>query len=159
MNPRMPKTERHFEDYQAGMIVEWGEVGVNDEEILQFSRRFDPQDMHADPERAKFGPFGGIIASGWHTAALTMRLVVERYLSKVSSLGSPGLDELRWALPVRPGDRLRVRVTVLETRPSQSKPDRGIVTSLVEVFNQEGELVMSLKPVNLMRCRRAAAAR
>ncbi len=159
MNPRMPKMERHFEDYQPGMIVECGEVGVNEEEILEFGRRFDPQDMHADPERAKFGPFGGIIASGWHTAALTMRLVVERYLSKVSSLGSPGLDELRWALPVRPGDRLRVRVTVLETRPSQSKPDRGIVTSLVEVFNQEGELVMSLKPVNLMRCRPAAAAR
>jgi acyl dehydratase len=153
MNPRIPNTERYFEDYTPGMVVECGEVVPSEEEILEFGRRFDPQDMHADPEKAKSGPFGGLIASGWHTAALTMRLVVDRYLSKAANIASPGLDELRWKRPVRPGDRLRVRVSVLEARPSRSRPDRGIVTSLVEVFNQKGELVMSLKPVNLMRCR------
>jgi acyl dehydratase len=101
---------------------------------------------------------GGLIASGWHTAAMTMRLFVEHYLSKVATLPSPGLDELRWLRPVRPGDRLRVRVTVTEAKRSRSKPDRGLVRALVEVLNQNGEVVMSFRPMNLMRCRNASAA-
>lgn len=155
----MPDSETYFEDYRPGMVVECGEVVPSEEEILAFGRRFDPQDMHADPEKAKSGPFGGIIASGWHTAALTMSLVVANYLSKTANIASPGLDELRWNRPVRPGDRLRVRVSVLDARPSQSNPDRGVVTSLVEVFNQNGELVMSSKPVNIMRRRPNRASR
>jgi len=109
--------------------------------------------MHVDPVAAAQGPFGGLIASGWHTIGLMMQLFAEHYLSKVATLPSPGIDELRWARPVRPGDTLRVRVTVSEARRSRSKPDRGIVRSLVEVLNQHGEVVMSLRPMNLMLCR------
>ena len=97
--------------------------------------------------------FGGLIASGWHTASLAMRLFVDNYLSKVASLGSPGLQELRWEKPVRPGDELSIRVTVLKTKRSRSKPDRGVLHSFIEVINQKGETVMSMKPVNLLLCR------
>ena len=109
--------------------------------------------MHIDPAAAAQGPFGGLIASGWHTAAMVMRLFVEHYLSKVATLPSPGIDELRWVRPVRPGDRLRVRVTVVEANRSRSKPDRGMVRGLVEVLNQSDEVVMSFRPMNLLRCR------
>ena len=118
--------------------------------MLAFARRYDPQSFHADPEAAKQTPFGGLIASGWLTAGLMMRLYVEHYLTHVASLASPGLDEMRWQKPVLAGDRLSVRVTVLKAVPSRSKPDRGAVTSLIEVFNQAGELVMSLKAVNFI---------
>lgn len=145
--------ERYFEDYHVGMVDEFGSVLVTAEEIVEFARRYDPQTMHVDAAAAAMGPFGGLIASGWHTGSLTMRLFVEHYLSKVATLPSPGIDELRWVRPVRPGDTLRVRVTVLEARHSKSKPDRGIVRSLVEVLNQDGDVVMSQRPMNLMLCR------
>jgi acyl dehydratase len=151
----IPSAERYFEDYQVGMVDEFGDVHVTAEEIVEFARRYDPQAMHIDAEAAARGPFGGLIASGWHTAAMIMRLFVENYLSKVATLPSPGIDELRWTRPVRPGDRLRVRVTVTEARRSQSKPDRGMVRSLVEVLNQNGEVVMTQRPMNLVRCRTA----
>lgn len=147
--------ERYFEDYRVGMVDEFGEVLVTAEEIVEFARRYDPQTMHVDAVAAATGPFGGLIASGWHTGSLTMRLFVEHYLSKVATLPSPGIDELRWVRPVRPGDTLRMRVTVVEARRSKSKPDRGIVRSLVEVLNQNGEVVMSQRPMNLMLCRDA----
>ncbi len=150
----VPPAERYFEDYHVGMVDEFGEVVVTAGEIVEFARRYDPQAMHVDPEVAEHGPFGGLIASGWHTAAMVMRLFVEHYLSKVATLPSPGIDELRWVLPVRPGDTLRVRVTVVETQRSRSKPDRGMVRGLVEVINQNDELVMSQRPMNLMRCRK-----
>jgi acyl dehydratase len=150
---RVPPAERYFEDYHVGMVDEFGEIAVTAEGIIEFARRYDPQAMHIDPEAAGRGPFGGLIASGWHTASMIMRLFVEHYLSKVATLPSPGVDELRWVRPVRPGDRLRVRVTVLETRRSRTKPDRGMVRGLVEVLNQDGDVVMSQKPMNLMRCR------
>jgi acyl dehydratase len=141
--------ERHFEDYRVGMVDEFGDITVTAEEIITFARRYDPQPMHVGP--------GEVIASGWHTAAMVMRLVVEHYLSKVATLPSPGIDELRWTRPVKPGDRLRVRVTVTDSRLSRSKPDRGIVHALVEVLNQGGEVVMSFRPMNLMRCRKSAS--
>jgi acyl dehydratase len=109
--------------------------------------------MHIDAESAARGPFGGLIASGWHTAGLAMRLLVDHYVSKVASLASPGVDEVRWTRPVRPRDSLRIRVSVLEARRSQSKPDRGLVRTLVEVFNQNREVVMSFKAMNILRCR------
>lgn len=150
-----PIDDRWFEDYPPGGVYEYGEVALSDAEIIGFARRFDPQSMHVDHAAAAQGNFGGLIASGWHTAGIMMRLFVEHFLSHVASLASPGIDELRWTRPVRPGDALHIRVTVLEATRSRSRPDRGMVRTLVEVLNQNGEIVMSLKPMNLLRCRPA----
>ena len=149
----VPVERRYFEDYITGSIHEFGSVTVEKEEIIAFARRFDPQVFHTDPELAKNTIYGGLIASGWHTSGLMMRLFADHYLSKVASLGSPGVDELRWKIPVRPGDELSIRVTVLETKRSRSKPDRGIVRSFIEVINQNREVVMSIKAINLFLCR------
>jgi acyl dehydratase len=145
--------ERYFEDYPPGAVFEGGAIAVSESDILDFARRYDPQTMHTDPAAAADGFFGGLIASGWHTAALMMRLFAAHFLSPASSLASPGIDELRWLKPVRPGDVLSVRVTVTEARRSRSKPEQGVVRSFVEVLNQKGEVVMSLKPISLLRCR------
>jgi acyl dehydratase len=149
----IPAERRYFEDYVPDSVHEFGAVPVEQDEVIDFARRFDPQVFHTDPELAKSTIFGGLIASGWHTAGLMMRLFADHYLSKVASLGSPGIDELRWKVPVRPGDELSVRVTVLETKRSRSKPDRGIVRSFIEVINQNREVVMSMKAINLFLCR------
>jgi acyl dehydratase len=149
----VPVEERYFEDYITGSVHQFGSIVVTEAEVIAFAQRFDPQPFHLDPDAARESMFGGLIASGWHTASLMMRLIVEHYLSRVASLGSPGVDELRWLKPVRPGDELSVRVTIGDTQRSRSKPDRGIVHSFVEVFNQNGEVVMSLKAVNFMLCR------
>jgi len=149
-----PIEKRYFEDYIAGAVYEFGAIKVEQDEIIDFARRFDPQDFHTDPAAAKNTHFNGLVASGWHTAGLMMRLYAEHYLSKTASLGSPGVDELRWIKPVRPGDELSIRVTVLETKNSRSKPDRGIVHSLIEVMNQNREIVMRMKAVNFLSCRK-----
>ena len=151
----VPIDDRYFEDYLPGSVFEYGTATVSEGDIIDFGRRFDPQPFHTTPAAAR-GPFGGLIASGWHTASLVMRLFVDHYLSRVASLGSPGVDELRWTRPVRPGDSLRIRVSILDARRSRSKPDRGIVWTLVEVLNQNQEVVMSLKAMNLLRCRVAS---
>ena len=151
----VPAASRYFEDYAPGAVFEYGEIPVTEAEILEFARRFDPQYIHVDRERAVQGPFGGLIASGWHTAAMMMRLIVDNFLPKNAILGSPGIDELRWLRPVRPGDVLSVRLSVLEATRSRSKPDRGVVRSLCEVLNQDREVVMSLKGVNIIACRSA----
>jgi acyl dehydratase len=145
---------RYFEDYVVGSVHEFGTISVEHDEVVNFGKRFVPLAYHTDPELAKQSLYGGLIASGWHTAALMMRLYTDHYLSKVANLGSPGVDELRWEKPVYPGDELSIRVTVLETRRSQSKQDRGIVRSFVEVLNQHGQVAMSLKTTNFVRCRR-----
>ncbi len=145
--------DRYFEDYVVGAVSELGSVSVTAEEIIRFARQFDPQPMHTDPQAAAAGPFGGIIASGWHTVGLMMRLVVQHYLSPASGLASPGVDELRWLRPVRPNDTLSVRITILDATRSRSKPDRGVVRALIEMRNQDGEAVLSAKPINLVRCR------
>jgi|GEM_PF-1621586 len=106
----------YFEDYVAGAVHEFGSIPVDEKEVLEFGRRFVPLAYHTDPELAKKSIYGGLIASGWHTAALMMRLYTDNYLSKVANLGSPGCDELKWDRPVFPGDDLSIRVTVLETR-------------------------------------------
>ncbi len=149
--------ERYFEDYVPGLVAEYGTVVVGADEIVAFAARYDPQDMHTDAVRAEHGPFGGLIASGWHTAGLMMRLYATHYLSSVASLASPGVDELRWLAPVRPGDALSIRVSVREARLSRSKPDRGLVRSFIEVLNQQGTVVMTMLATNLLRCRNAAA--
>lgn len=152
-NFAVPITQRYFEDYVPGTTVEYGAISLTAAEIIDFAKRFDPQPIHVDPEAAARGPFGGLIASGWHTAGVMMRLLADHYISHVAGMASPGVDEIRWLKPVRPGDRLSIRVTVLETKRSRSKPDRGTVLSLVEVMNQNREVVMTLKPVSIMRCR------
>jgi len=146
-------TERYFEDYPPGAVFTSGAIPVSEAEIIGFARRYDPQAMHTDPAAAARGHFGGLIASGWHTAALMMRLFADNFLSPESSVASPGIDELRWLQPVRPGDVLSLRVTVLEARRSRSRPEQGVVRSLIEVLNQRGEVAMSLKPISLIRCR------
>ena len=149
----IPVENRYFEDYVAGSAHEFGSIAVGHDEVISFAKRFVPLPYHTDPALAKKSIYGGLIASGWHTAGLMMRLYTDNYLSKVANLGSPGVDELRWDKPVRPGDTLSIRVTVLETRRSRSKPDRGIVRSFIEVLNQSREAVMSLKMVNIVRSR------
>jgi acyl dehydratase len=144
---------RYFEDYVTGSVHEFGSIAVDEQEVIDFGKRFVPLSYHTDKEAAKNSIYGGLIASGWHTAALMMRLYSDNYLSKVANLGSPGVDELRWDKPVFPGDQLSIRVTVLEARRSASKPDRGILRSFIEVLNQKREVVMSLKSVNFVRAR------
>ena len=149
--------DRWFEDYMPGSVGVFGRIAITEDEIVAFARQYDPQAIHADPEAARAGPFGGLIASGWHTIALVMRVLVDHYLSRVAALVSPGIDELRWLAPVRPGDTLSVRVTVTEAVPSRSKSDRGIVKSYVEAMNQRGETVLTMTAMNLIRRRPSAA--
>ena len=148
-----PLESRYFENYEPDTVHEFGSVVVEEAEVLEFAQRYDPQPFHTNPEAAKQSPYGGLIASGWQTCALMMRELVDHYLAPVSSLGSPGIDELRWLLPVRPGDTLTVRATIIEAKRSRSKPDRGIIRTFIEAINQQQEVVMSLKAVNFMLCR------
>ena len=148
-----PRDDRYFEDYRAGAFYDLGSVTVDEAQLLDFARRYDPQPIHIDPSAAAAGPYGGLIASGWLTASLFMRLMVEAFLPGKASLGSPGVDELRWLIPVRPGDVLTARQTVLEARRSRSRPDRGVVSTFSEVFNQEGQVVMTLKAASFFLCR------
>jgi len=148
---------RHFEDYPPGAVVEYGPIAVDEAAIVAFGRQFDPQPFHVDPQRAAGGPFGGVIASGWHTGSLMMRLLVDHYLPREAGLGSPGIDELRWLAPVRPGDQLSLRVTVTAARRSRTKPDRGLVHTSNEMINQRGEVVMTVKAMTLVRCRNAGS--
>jgi acyl dehydratase len=150
--------ERWFEDYLPGAVHEFGSIAVEEAEVVAFARRFDPQLFHTDPETARAGEHGGLIASGWHTAALMMRLYADHYLPGDSTLVSPGVDELRWVQPVRPGDSLSIRVTVLDVRVSRTRPDRGIVRSGVEVLNQDGVVVMTVKAANFFLRRPEPAA-
>lgn len=135
---------RYLDDFHVGEALMLGSYTMDRDEILDFGRRFDPQPFHADEEAAKKTHFGGLIASGWHTVAVLMRLMVEGYIRDSASMGSPGVDEVRWLRPVRPGDVLTARGTVQEVVPSRSKTDRGHIVTYYEVFNQKDELVMSL---------------
>ena len=149
----MPLKERWFEDYAAGEAFEFGDHLITEEEIIAFARRYDPQPFHVDPVAAAQSNFGGLVASGWMTAAVLMRMLCDHYIAPASALGSPGVDQLRWLRPVRPGDRLRARVTVVETRRSKSKPDRGSMLLRQELINQAGEIALSLDGRAIVRCR------
>lgn len=149
----VPANQRFFEDYAAGQVYEFGTISVSEQQIIDFAQQFDPQDFHLDPVKAATGPYGGIIASGWHTISLAMRLYVDHYLSHVASLGSPGVDDVRWPHPVRPGDRLKIRVTIVDTRRSRSKPGRGIVRAHVEAINQRDVVVLTMNVVSFLGCR------
>ena len=161
--PRMSASEftvsidqRYFEDYVPGSVHEYGPVTVSEAEIIDFAKKFDAQPIHTDPQRAAAGPFGGLIASGWHTASLMMRLYSDKYVSRVAAIAPPEVDELRWTKPVRPGASLSLRITVMESTRSQSNLSIGTVRALVEVFNQHREIVMSMKARNLLRCRNSS---
>ena len=141
---------RYFEDFTPGQVTELGRRTITKDSIIAFAREFDPQVFHTDEEAAKRTIYGGLLASGWHTGSIMMRLLYDGFLKGTASMGSPGIDELRWLRPVRPGDTLSARTTVLESLPSRSKPDRGILRHVIEVTNQDGDVVMTVKGLNIL---------
>ena len=134
-----------WEDFKVGDTMEMGRHTFREEEILAFGREFDPQPFHTDPAKAGETVFGGLIASGWHTCAVGMRLMVQNYLGRTASLGSPGIDSIRWLKPVRAGDTLTYRRIVLESRASATREGVGLVKHRWEALNQGGELVLTME--------------
>ena len=145
--------DMYFEDFKVGdRFVSQG-ITVTEGMILEFALKYDPQPFHIDAEAAKASNFGGLIASGFHTMALGFRMFIQLGIFRACGMGSPGLDELRWPRPVRPGDTIHSELEILEIRPSRSKPDRGMMITLMRILNQEGEEVMSFKGMQLTRRR------
>lgn len=137
--------KRYLEDFRPGEVIDLGTTApVSRDEILEFARRYDPQPFHVDEEAARRSIYGGLIASGWHTASMVMRVLVDGLVQGTVTMGSPGIDEIRWLKPVRPGDTLSVRAHILDVVPSRSKADRGHIRSRYEVSNQRGEVVMTM---------------
>jgi len=156
--PDRPSDPRdwYFEDFAVGDRFEFGPVEVDEAEVIEFARRYDPQYFHTDPEAARRSIFGGLVASGWHTCGLTMRLLVENLLGTDHGLGSPGIDELRFPAPVRPGARLMVALNVVELVPSRSRPDRGMIRQHVEttdVSDATPVTVLSMRTMGLWKRR------
>jgi acyl dehydratase len=146
----------YWEDFVVGSVAEFAPRLVSREEIIAFAAEFDPQPMHMDEDFARTTMLGGLAASGWHTCAIGMRLIADGFITSSASLGSPGVDEVRWHKPVRPGDRLTLRRTVLETRPLNSRPGWGLVRFRFELFNQAGELMMTQENINFFGRRETA---
>ncbi len=144
---------RFFEDYRPGDVYELGAREVSEAEILAFGRAWDPQYFHTDPAAARRSIWGGLVASGWHSTAIFMRLLVDAHMKDSDSIGSPGVDAIRWLKPVRPGDRLSARLIVLEATPSKSGAARGMIRTKGELANQHGEIVLSLEAMNLIGTR------
>ena len=151
--PPVPLKERWFEDFTEGEVFEFGDCLVTEGHIVHFAQQYDPQPFHTDPAAAQHSSFGSLVASGWMTGALVMRMMVDHFIAPQSAMGSPGLDQVRWLHPVRPGDKLHVRVTLLEARRSASKPDRGVLKLRQEAINQDGIIVMSMEGLAMQRCR------
>ena len=147
----------HWEDFQAGSEREFGAMPVTREAILAFAGQFDPQPFHLDDAAAEASLFGSLSASGWHTCAMAMRMMCDDYLLESSSLGSPGIDNLRWTKPVHPGDTLSIRLTVLEARPMASRPAVGLVLSKWEVLNQDRDPVLTMQGWGMFGRRQPAA--
>ena len=142
---------RYFEDFHVGDTFDLGTTPqITADEIITFARQFDPQPFHLDAEQAKSSLFGQLVASGWHTVSLLMRLLVDGFLNETISMGSPGVDEVRWLRPLRPGDALHARFSVLEATPSKSRPTMGVIRSKCEAFNQDDELVMTLVGIHFV---------
>ena len=146
----------HFEDFPVGEVVVFGDKLVTEAEIVAFARAWDPQPFHLDAEAAKTSQIGELIASGWHTGAMLMRMMCDAYLLDSASEGAPGIDEMRWLKPVRPGDRLHARRTTLSARALNSRPHIGVVGLQIDAINQHGETVLTLKSAAFMRRREAA---
>jgi acyl dehydratase len=147
----------YWEDFKVGEVSEMGRRLVDKDEVVAFARQFDPQPFHVDEAAAKASMFGGLIASGWHTVSMVMRMMCDNYLLDSASLGSPGVDHVKWLKPVRPGDTIRAMRTVLESRRSASRPEVGIVKTLWQVFNQNDELVMTMEGYGMFKVRGAAS--
>lgn len=144
---------RYFEDVNIGDTTEFGSKTFTRQEIIEFAKKYDPQPFHIDEEQAKASIYGDIIASGWHTASATMRMMVDNMIDRKASLGSPGIDNLKWFKPVRPGDTLRVRTEVINKKRSTSRPNMGTVFGKLEVFNQNNEVVMSFNSIGMTLAR------
>lgn len=149
--------DQYFEDFAVGDVFRVGPVALAEADIIEFGRQFDPQPFHIDPAAAAETIYGGIIASGWHVGGVAFRMFIQAGIIAGGSMGSPGVDEVRWHAPVRPGDTVHMVATVLETRPSASRDDRGYVTMQYQVYNQRDENVMSWKGVQIIGRRGAAA--
>ena len=149
-------TKRYFEDFKAGDSFKGDSIDVTQDTIVRFARAFDPQPFHLDPQAARQTMFGELVASGWHTAAMTMRLFATSEIQIANGIVGGGVEQLSWPRPVRPGDRLTVRIEVLEAHPSKSKPDRGMLKVRVDTLNQDGAVVQSFIG-RLVVLRRAAA--
>jgi acyl dehydratase len=156
-SPASRPIRHYFEDFEVGRVREFGRCEVTREAVLEFAARFDPQPFHLDDAAAARSLFGRLAASGWHTAAMAMRMMCEGYLLESASLGSPGVDKLSWPAPVYPGDVLTMRSTVLESRPSASRPEMGLVRSLSEVLNQHGVVVLRMEGLGFFRRRDAGS--
>lgn len=140
-----------FADFHTGQVIEAGPHAVTEDEVLGFARQWDPQWFHTDPDAAAQGVFGGLIASGWHTCAIAMRLVVQAALHDSESFASPGIDQIRWSQPVRPGDQLRLRAEVIEARRSDTKAHLGILRWRWQLFNQHEAQVLDATVTSLFR--------
>lgn len=145
--------ERYFEDFAAGERFRCRGVTLTEAEVVNFALAYDPQPFHIDKEAAADSPFGGLIASGLQTFALGWRMFLQEGLLAACSMGSPGIDELRWTAPVRPGDTLYIEAEVLETKPSSSRPDRGTLRMGYRILNQRGETVLTMKILHILRKR------
>ncbi|WP_298381717.1 MaoC family dehydratase [Ferrimicrobium sp.] len=141
---------RFFEDYPVGLSDKFGPIDIEQDEMIAFAKQWDPQPFHIDADAARSSIYGEIIASGWYTCAIAMRELVNHFLSPASSLGSPGLDTLRWLAPVHAGDRLWLRCEVIEARASRSKPDRGILKTRIELLPDGGDPVLSMVAGNFV---------
>ncbi len=148
----------YWEDFPLHAEYEFGNKTVSREEIIEFATQFDPQDFHVDDAAAAPSPFGGLIASGWHICAMTMRMICDGFLLNAAGMGSPGVENVRWKIPVRPGDTLRVRARVIETRTSSTRPEMGIVRWHWDVLNQNDECVTEVESTAMLRRRQPAAA-
>ncbi|MDB5366922.1 MAG: hypothetical protein JWM77_2849 [Rhodospirillales bacterium] len=146
---------KYFEDFPAGSVLDCGAFSFTEEQIVDFARAYDPQRFHVDADAARDTIYGGLIASGWHTASQAMRQVVDHVFADAAAMGSPGLSELGWKKPVHPGDRLRVRLTIEEARKSASRPGLGITSQLIEVLNDADEVVLQWRAAVLFATRPA----
>lgn len=153
MNTPHKTYKYYWEDFPVGKVSEFGRMTVSAEEIIEFAGKFDPQPFHLSEEGGKNSLFGGLCASGWHTCAMAMRMMCDGYILESASLGSPGLENIRWLKPVRPGDTLHVRSVVLEARPMDSKPHVGLLRVRTEVLNQNNEEVMQMEGYGMYRRR------
>lgn len=146
---------RYFEDYFVGETMVFGDYLVTEEEIITFAKQYDPQIFHLDKEAAKHSSFGELVASGWMTVGILMRLMVLHFISPKASMGSPGVDQIRWTQPVKPNDRLSLRMKIVDVKRSTSKPDRGMIWFDNELLNQHGQIVLTMRGMGMNRCRNA----